>query len=205
VHTGVVDPTLVTNLLGAIGLGAATGLNAWIPLFGLGLAQRFGVVTLSGPYDALGSTPALIVLGALFALDLVGDKVPPIDHVLHLIGFVIAPLSGAVVFAAQDSLLSNSHPVLAAVAGMTLGGLVHGGRSAFRPAVTATTGGIGNPVVSTIEDVVSTVLTVLAILVPVLAFLFLVAVVAFAVVRVRRWRERRAAARDVRAATGPPA
>jgi hypothetical protein len=200
-----VDPTLITNLLGAIGLGAATGLNAWIPLFGLGLAERIGVISLSSPFDVLGSTPVLIVLGVLFALDLVGDKIPAIDHVLHVFGFVIAPVSGAIVFAAQDSLVSDSHPVLAVVAGMTLGGLVHTGRSAFRPAVTATTAGVGNPVVSTVEDIVSTILTVLAILVPVLAFLFLVGLVAFAVLRWRRWKERRAGGRGVRAAAGPPA
>jgi hypothetical protein len=200
-----VDPTLITNLLGAIGLGAATGLNAWIPLFGLGLAERIGVISLSSPFDVLGSTPVLIVLGVLFALDLVGDKIPAIDHVLHVFGFVIAPVSGAIVFAAQDSLVSDSHPVLAVVAGMTLGGLVHTGRSAFRPAVTATTAGVGNPVVSTVEDIVSTVLTVLAILVPVLAFLFLVGLVAFAVLRWRRWKERRAGGRGVRAAARPPA
>jgi len=200
-----VDPTLITNLLGAIGLGAATGLNAWIPLFGLGLAERLGVVSLGSPFDVLGSTPVLIVLGVLFALDLVGDKIPVVDHVLHLFGFVIAPVSGAIVFAAQDSLVANSHPVLAVVAGMTLGGLVHTGRSALRPAVTASTVGVGNPVVSTIEDIVSTVLTVLAILVPVLAFVFLVGVVAFAVLRWRRWQDRRAAGRAVRAAAGPPA
>ncbi len=193
------DPTLVTNLFGAIGLGAASGLNAWIPLLGLGLADRFGLVTLTGSSDLLSSTPVLVVLAVLLALDVVGDKVPAVDHVLHVVGMVIAPVSGAIVFAAQDNLLSNSSPALAAVAGMVLGGLVQGGRSAFRPAVTATTGGVGNPVVSTVEDVVSTILTVLAVLVPVLAFLFLVAVTVFAVVRVRRWRARRAEARSARA------
>lgn len=189
----------MTNLFGAIGLGAASGLNAWIPLLGLGLADRFGLVTLTGSFDFLSSTPVLVVLAALLALDVVGDKVPAVDHVLHVAGVVIAPVSGAIVFAAQDNLLSNSSPALAAVAGMVLGELVHGGRSAFRPAVTATTGGVGNPVVSAVEDVVSTVLTVLAVLVPVLAFVFLVAVTLFVVVRVRRWRARRAEARSARA------
>jgi len=199
-----VELTLVTNLLGAIGLGAASGLNAWIPLFGLGLAQRLGAVTLSSQFDALGSTPVLVLLGALLVLDLVGDKIPAVDHVLHIVGFLIAPLSGAIVFAAQDNLLNSASPVLAVVAGMTLGGLVHSGRSAFRPAVTATTVGIGNPVVSTVEDIVSTTLTVLAILVPVLAFLAVIALVTVMVVRLRRWRQGRTDARGLRAAAGPP-
>lgn len=186
---------LFTNLFGAIGLGAASGLNAWIPLLGLGLAERLGWVTLTQPFDALGSTPALLVLGALFLLDLIGDKIVVIDHVLHAFGTVVAPLSGAIVFAAQENLLSQSHPWLAAGAGMVLGESMHLGRSALRPAVTAGTGGVGNPIVSAIEDAFSAVLTLLAVVVPVLAFLFLLAMVFFAVRFLRRWRRRRNEAR----------
>lgn len=199
-----VDPTLFTNLFGAIGLGAASGLNAWIPLLGLGIAQRLGLVTLTRPFDSLGSTTALIVLGVIFLIDLIGDKIAVVDTVLHAAGTVVAPASGAVVFAAQENLISQSHPWLAGVSGMVLGGSMHLGRSALRPAVTATTGGAGNPIVSFIEDAVSTVLTVLAVLVPVLAFLFLVAMVFFAVRFFRRWRRRRNSARASRLpALGP--
>lgn len=199
----VVDPTLFTNLFGAIGLGAASGLNAWIPLLGLGLADRFGLVTLTHPFDSLSSTPALIVLGVLFVLDLVGDKIVVIDHVLHVFGTVIAPASGAIVFAAQDNLISQSHPLLAGVAGMVLGGSMHLGRSALRPAVTAGTGGVGNPIVSFIEDGFAAVLTLLAVVVPVLAFVFLLAMVFFAVRFLQRWRTRRSARLTGLAGSGP--
>ncbi len=193
---------LVTNLLGAFGLGAASGLNAWIPLLGLGLAQRFGVVELSSRFDWLGATPTLVVLGSLLVLDLVGDKVAVIDSVLHVIGLVVSPASGAIVFAAQENLLSHTHPLVAGGVGMVLGGTVHATRSVLRPAVTATTGGVGNPILSALEDAVSTVLTVLAVVVPVLAFLTLIGLVVWATLLVRRWRARRARRTDV-AASGP--
>ena len=183
--------TLFTNLLGAFGLGAASGLNPWIPLFGLGIAQRLGAVELSSSFDWIGATPTLIVLGALFLADLIGDKIPAIDSVLHLFGLVVAPASGAIVFAAQENLLSNTHPVLAGGVGLVLGGSVHAARSTLRPAVTATTGGIGNPIVSFVEEAVSFGLTVLAVVVPVLAFMSLVGLTVWAVVVVRRWRARR--------------
>ncbi|MFZ4519348.1 MAG: DUF4126 domain-containing protein [Microthrixaceae bacterium] len=192
---GRVELTEFTNLLGAIGLGSASGLNPWIPLFGLGLADRFGLVSLTGSSDLLSSTPALVVLGVLFLLDLVGDKIPAIDHGLHLVGLVVAPVSGAVVVAAQENLLSTSHPWLAAGVGFLLGGSFHVLRSAARPAVTLGTGGTGNFVVSAIEDAVSLTLTVLAVLVPVLAFLAVVGLAIGGVVLVRRWRRRRAARR----------
>ena len=186
-----VELSLFTNLLGAVGLGAASGLNAWIPLLGLGIAERLGLVTLTEPFDRLGTTWVLVVLAALFLADLVGDKVPMVDHVLHAVGTVIAPVSGAIVFGAQENLLSQSAPWAAAVAGMVLGESVHLARSSVRPAVTAGTGGVGNPVMSAIEDAVSFVLTVLAVLVPVLAFVAVVVVTVVVWRKVRRWRRRR--------------
>lgn len=196
------DVTLFANLLGALGLGAASGLNPWIPLLGLSIAQRTGAVELSSSFDWLGSNAALAVLVVLFLLDLVGDKVPAIDSVLHVVGLVVAPASGAIVLAAQDNLISNSHPALAGTVGLVLAGSVHMARGALRPAVTATTGGMGNPVVSAIEDVVSATITVLAVIVPVLAFLFVVGLAVWAVVLFRRWRSRRGSVR--RGAVGPP-
>lgn len=186
---------LVTNLLGAVGLGAASGLNAWIPLLGLGIAQRTGVVTLTEPFDALGSNAALGILAVVFVVDLVGDKIAVVDHVLHAVGSLVAPVSGAVVLAAQENLLSNASPWLAAVLGVVLAETVHLGRSSLRPVVTAGTAGVGNPVVSTAEDLGSAVLTVLAVLVPVLAFAVAVGAAAYGVHRWRRWRRARAARR----------
>jgi len=109
---------MVANLLGAVGLGAASGLNAWIPLLALGVAQRVGFVQLSAPFDELGSTPVLAVLAVVFLVDLVGDKVPAIDHVLHAVGALVAPASGAVVVMAQENLLTEVHPLVAAGLGL---------------------------------------------------------------------------------------
>ncbi len=196
--------TLFTNLLGAIGLGAASGLNAWIPLLGLGVADRLGLVTLTAPFDRLGSNEALLVLSIVFLIDLIGDKVAVIDHVLHAVGTVIAPASAAIVLAAQENLLSQSHPWAAAIAGAVIGESVHLARSAVRPVVTAGTGGVGNPFASAFEDLVSLFVTVLAILVPVLAFVVVVTVTVVLWRRVRRWRRRRAARAAAAVPPDPP-
>jgi len=191
-----VEITLLTNLLGAVGLGAASGLNAWIPLLALGVAERTGLVTLSAPFNELGSTPVLAVLAVVFVIDLIGDKVPVVDHVLHAVGALVAPASGAVVVMAQENLLTEVHPAVAAILGLVLGGSIHAGRSALRPVMTAGTGGVGNPVVSIVEDISSVMLTVLAIVVPVLAFLSVVGMVVLGIVLYRRWRRRRAERRQ---------
>ena len=202
------DPvSAISNACAALGLSGAAGLNAWIPLLATGIGQRIGVLELDGPYDLLGSWPGLAVLAVLFVADFVGDKVPAVDHVLHVIGAVVHPVAGAVVAGGQ---LDGSTDVVQ-IGGLVVGGLVSGGlhaaRAGLRPASTATTGGAGNPVLSLIEDVASVALALAAIIVPVVAVLLLIAIVvatAFGLRgahrRTRAWRARRA----VRGGPPPP-
>jgi hypothetical protein len=54
-----------TILITGLGLAVAAGLNAYIPLMVAGLLVRFEVISFGDPYDILGSTPALIIIGVL--------------------------------------------------------------------------------------------------------------------------------------------
>ena len=47
------------------------------------------------------------------------------------------------------------HPVLAMVCGLLVAGTVHVVKATARPVITASTGGVGNPIVSTAEDILS--------------------------------------------------
>lgn len=181
------------SILGAFGLSGAAGLNAWIPLFVTALLDRLDVIHLAAPYDRLSTTAGLIVLGALTVADLVGDKVPAVDHALHAAGTVIAPIAGAVLFTGSAGQGADLPTIVTAVLGGGTAGALHLTRSAVRPLSTATTGGLGNPVLSLIEDVASIALTVLALALPVLGLLALVAIVAALVVAWRRMRRRRVA------------
>jgi hypothetical protein len=180
-----VDPTTAAgSAFAAFGLSGAAGLNAWLPLFAGALLHRWGVVELGAPFDSLSTTPGLIGLGIAFAADFVGDKIPAVDHVLHAMGAVISPVAGAVLFAGQASVGTDVPTVVAVLAGALIAGSVHAGRATARPVSTATTAGLGNPVVSLAEDAGAAGLVLLAFLIPVLAFLavagLLVAVVAIA-------------------------
>ena len=121
------------------------------------------------------------MLGVLTAADFVGDKIPAVDHVLHSIGGVIAPISGAVLFKGE----TDATLVVSLLAGGSTAEAVHAVRSAVRPLSTVTTAGIGNPVLSLLEDLGSALLTLFAFVVPVLAVL---AVVAMLVLGLILWR-----------------
>lgn len=180
--------TAAGSVLAAFGLSGAAGLNAWLPLFVSALLDRLGVVDLAGPFDEFSSTTGLVVLGVLTVGDFVGDKVPVVDHVLHALGGVIAPVSGALLFTGSAGSESDLPAIVSIVLGALVAGSVHAARATVRPAATATTGGLANPVLSLGEDAASGVLTALAFLVPLLAVLALVAFFASLALAWRRLR-----------------
>src|SRR5688500_9505425 len=170
--------TAVGSVLAAFGLAGAAGLNAWLPLFGAALLNRLDVVELAAPFDELSTTTGLAVLATLTALDLIGDKVPAVDHALHTAGTVIAPLSGAALFTGQTGAETDIPTVVTVLAGGAVAGVVHLARAAVRAASTATTGGLGNPILSGMEDATSATLTAIAFLAPVIAVLGVLALLA---------------------------
>ena len=112
------DPTsTVGSVLAAFGLSGSAGLNAWLPLFVSALLERSGVVHLAEPFHTLSQNAGLVVLGVLMALDLIGDKLPVVDHALHLAGTVVAPVSGALLFVGQTADHSDSRHSLPSCSG----------------------------------------------------------------------------------------
>src|SRR5919205_163688 len=107
--------TMPIGLLSAFGLATAAGLNAYLPLLVVGLLARYtDLVTLNPPYDLLGHPLVLVMLATLAVLDFVGDKVPGLDHALHIAGLIIHPVAGALVALAASNSAGSVHPVLAA-------------------------------------------------------------------------------------------
>jgi hypothetical protein len=184
--------TALGSVLAAFGLSGAAGLNAWLPLFAGALLDRLGVVELAEPFGSLSTNAGLAVLAALLVADFVGDKVPVVDHVLHLAGTVVHPVSGAVLFTGQTGLETDIPTLVAVVLGALTAGSVHGARASVRPAATTATAGMGNPVLSLAEDAGSALLTLTAFALPLLAFLLVLALVAGLATA---WRRARTAGR----------
>lgn len=175
------------NVLSALGLSSAAGLNAYLPLLIVGLLARFtDLVQLRPPWDALSSWWAIGILGVLLVIEIVADKVPAVDTVNDVVNTVIRPAAGAILFAANSGTLGEFHPVLALICGLVVAGGVHAVKATARPFITAGTGGMGNWLVSTIEDVISFVTSLLAILVPIVIAFLIIGVLAYLVRRLFR-------------------
>jgi len=164
----------------SLGLSAAAGLNAYLPLLIVALMARFtAFITLQPPYDVLTSWWVIGILVALALIEGIVDKVPAVDSLNDVVQTVIRPAAGAVLFASNANLVSEMHPALALACGLLIAGGVHAVKATARPVVTATTAGLLNPVISFLEDIVSVVAAVLAIMVPALLVLLTLLFIGF--------------------------
>lgn len=163
--------TYALPILLGLGLAASTGLRTFLPLLMLAGAARLGLfgIELNDKMAWLASDAALWALGAATAIEFVGDKVPAIDHMLNAVGFVARPLAAIV---AAYAVFGEMDPIVAAVAAVIVGApaalAFNAAQGGTRLASTATTGGLGNPVLSFLEDVLAVATVLIAFLAPLL-------------------------------------
>jgi len=182
----------MTAVITGLGLAGAAGLNAYVPLLVVGLLERFDVIHLAAPYDQLSSTPVLVVLAVLLAIEFFADKIPGVDSVNDVVQTVVRPAAGALLMAGSLGIGTTLPPWVGVLAGIITAGSIHATKAVARPAINVSTAGLGGPVVSVVEDAVSLVASLLAVLAPLLLVVFVAVLVGLLVVRARRWRERRA-------------
>ena len=178
------------SILGAFGLSAASGLNAYIPLLMVGLTARFtDWIKLAPPFDLLANEWVLGALVILLIVEFFADKIPIVDHMNDVIQTIIRPAAGAILFASDAHVITQMNPVLALILGLLVAFGVHATKATARPLVTVATGGIGNPIVSTVEDITSFGLSLMAIIAP---LLLLVALSLLLYIGYRIWTRKRA-------------
>jgi hypothetical protein len=173
----------------AIALAASAGLRAWLPLLLAGSLARLGVLDLGSSFQFLSSNRALVLFGAATVIELVGDKIPAVDHALDVIGTPLRPAAGALL--AASVLGTVTDPLTSVVLGTAVGApsalVPHAAKSALRAASTAVTGGLANPLLSFVEDGIAIVTFALAVLVP----LLVVALLGLTLYVASRWLRRR--------------
>ena len=184
-----------------LGLGFASGFNAYFPLLSFAISVRWlHLYTVNPSFAFITSDWFLIALTVLTLLDFVADKIPLLDHAWDAIHTVIRPLAGALVAAASSHQLTipfhiaaiSSHAVGVVstingdirIAGVwllviaLLGGLLstmsHATKATTRLVSTVTTAGILNAFLSIGENILVLIATLLALFVPVLMLILLV-------------------------------
>ncbi len=153
-----------------LGLAAACGFRVFVPFLVINLAARAGLLTLTGSFEWIASTPALVMFLVATVLEIGAYYVPWLDNLLDTVSTPAAAIAGVV---ASASVITGLDPMIqwpvAVIAGGGLAGAVQASTVAARAASTLGTGGLANPVVSTVETASSFALTALALVLPLLA------------------------------------
>jgi len=134
-------------------LSSTAGVRAFVTLLAVSLALHWGFLPSPAHQFAwLASDGALAVLVAASILEVLGDKIPLVDHALHAIQTVAKPLAGAVIASAVVAPDNDPSAILLGVLGGVNALTIHGVSATARAASTATTGGLANPIISVLED-----------------------------------------------------
>ncbi|MEM6456568.1 MAG: DUF4126 domain-containing protein [Acidobacteriota bacterium] len=186
----MMESTLL-SLAAGMGLAAACGFRVFIPLLVMSLAARGGHLELAETFTWIESTPALLAFGAATTLEVLGYYVPWIDNLLDTMATPSAVVAGTVAMGSQtlafDPWLGWT---LAAIGGGGAAGAVQGVTVVTRSLSSFATGGLGNPLVSTLEGAAAIGLTLLAVIMPLIAVFVLLVVMTLLLRMILRRRGR---------------
>jgi hypothetical protein len=157
----------VLSILVGIGLSAACGFRVFVPLLVMSVASTSGHLTLSSGFEWIGTNPALVAFAVATAAEIAGYYIPWVDNLLDLIASPAAVVAGIIVMASS---VAGVNPFirwsLAIIAGGGIAATFQTITGLARATSTATTAGLGNPVVSTMEAAGATAFSILAIAIP---------------------------------------
>lgn len=176
-----------------IALAASCGFRVFVPLLVAALAVRFCGVHVNDSLAWIGSDVAIWCLGAATLVEVLAYYIPWLDNILDTITGPLALVAGTVIMSGMlPDLPTYMQWGIGIVGGAGAAGAVQAGTTALRGASTATTGGVGNCVVSTGENVMATIGSILAVFAPILAvigLIILIAIVAHVCRKLRRRKE----------------
>ena len=185
---------LAIALVMGVSLSAACGFRIFVPLLAVGLAVRFMDLNATPALAWTATDLGLVGLSAATLVEILAYYIPWVDNALDTIHGPLALVAGTLLV---GGLLGDMPPALqwglGVVAGGGAAGAVKTGAATVRAASTATTGGLGNCIVSTVENGCATIGSALAVVAPVIAAGFLILMVAGMCIIVNKIRRRRAA------------
>lgn len=163
---------LLFSICIGLGLSAACGFRVFVPILALSIASHAGHVQLDENFLWLATPAATITLSVATVLEVGAYYIPWLDHMLDVISAPAAVVAGILT---TGAMISDASPLftwgMAAIAGGGSAGVIHLGTSLVRSASLVTTGGLGNPLVSTFEWFSASLTALLALLMPILTLL----------------------------------
>ena len=185
-----------------MGFSFAAGINLYATVAILGLASRYGWVTLPEQYRVFDNDWIIGTALVMYAIEFVADKIPWIDSIWDAVHTAIRPLGGALIAIATLGTASPEMQTLIGLMGGALAAGTHLTKAGTRAAANTSPEPFTNWILSLSEDLFVVSLGFIALKYPLAAaVIVLVAVVLMVIFAAwiaravrRRWRRRPAVA-----------
>jgi len=176
--------TQLTAIFAGLSLSAAAGLRVFLPLLALAVASRLGYIDLGDRFDWLNHSMVILMLGTATVAEVVSYYIPWVDNLLDTVATPAAIGSGTLI---ATDLLPEMNSALQWGLGLLMGGgtagIVQGTTVLTRGASTATSGGLGNPVVATAETGGSVAIAGMSFVIPLIIGVAILFVVGFLAIK----------------------
>ena len=187
---------LLVTLGRTLGFSLAAGVNLYATVALLGLASRYGWVSLPEQFQVFNNIFVIGLAAILYAVEFFADKIPWVDSIWDAIHTAIRPIGGAVIAIQTLGDASPATEALVGLLGGTLAASTHFTKAGTRAVVNASPEPFTNWILSFGEDLFVVSLGFIALKYPlaatliVLVALTLMAVFAAWIFRAvkRRWR-----------------
>lgn len=143
---------LIFSIILGFSLAAAAGFRVFVPLLALSLAAHFNWFPIAESWEWMGSLTAVILLAVATVIEILAYFIPWVDNLLDSMAVPLSAIAGTLIMVAT---MGDMNPVftwaLAIIAGGGAAAAISGTTSASRLTSSATTGGLGNPVIAATE------------------------------------------------------
>jgi hypothetical protein len=177
----------ILAVITGIGLSAACGFRVFVPLFALNLASMYGYIHLAQGFEWIGGYYATIVFALATILEIIAYYVPWLDNIMDAIASPVSIIAGTIATASVITDMPASVKwMVAIIAGGGIAGLLQGSTTALRAKSSLFSGGLGNPLVATLELIGSAVIAFLAIILPIIGFILVTAFAVYVLIKAGR-------------------
>ena len=178
----------ILGLCIGVGLSAACGFRVFVPLLVMSIATITGWFEPVQGFEWLAMPAVCVALGFATVCEIGAYYVPWVDNLLDTIATPAAMIAGTLATMAVSSgeMSQFASWASAIIIGGGTAGVVQASTVAVRGVSTATTGGIGNPVIATGEWIGAIVLSILSLITPVLVVILVFLILVLVVRWVRR-------------------
>jgi hypothetical protein len=169
-----------------LGFSFAAGINLYATVAILGLASRYGWVSLPEQYRVFDNDLIIGVAITLYVIEFFADKIPWVDTMWDTVHTFVRPVGGALIAVATLGEASPTVEGLVALLGGAVAAGSHVTKASTRVAANASPEPFSNWALSLIEDILVVALGFVTLKYPLLA-LAVSAIILFMMVLAARW------------------